>query len=533
MHGDTVIVEIVARGARGAEGQIVEIVKRGIDARRRHPPPPRQERLARARRPAHPRPDRPHARDRHARPRRQQRQGRRGRRRRRSRASPSSPTRTPRASSSRCSARRASSRSRSTRSSSSSRSRRSTPRRRSPRPRRTAPRCPTDMLEGREDLTHIPLPTIDPEDARDHDDAVWVERTDERRLRGVGRDRRRELVRAARHGLDDEAKRPRLQHLPARPRDPDAPARALVEPLLAPADVIRLCLCVEAELDAKGDVKKTRLVRGFMKSAAKLTYGGVARALGFTDRAAARARRPRRWSTASASRTSCSRILRARAHEARRARLRSARAGREARRRRASRSSVTKRAKDPGVKKAYQLIEELMLLANEVVARWLVEHELPGVFRVHPPPDEEARAPRGDVRGARHRARRRGRRRRRRASPSPRRRFADHPNASVLNILLLRSMKQATYDVANLGHFGLASEAYLHFTSPIRRYPGPRRPPHRARGARRATSRRARSARARGDAEKLAGGGARSRRSPSAARWRSSARSSTSTAAST
>jgi ribonuclease R len=133
--------------------------------------------------------------------------------------------------------------------------------------------------------------------------------------------------------------------------------------------------------------------------------------------------------------------------------------------------SVTKRAKDPGVKKAYQLIEELMIFANEVVARWLIEQELPGVFRVHLPPDpkklerlaamcevlgieldvDETQTPKGlsqILEG-----------------------FADHPNASVLNNLLLRSMKQAAYDVANLGHFGLASEAYLHFTSPIRRYP--------------------------------------------------------------
>jgi ribonuclease R len=49
--------------------------------------------------------------------------------------------------------------------------------------------------------------------------------------------------------------------------------------------------------------------------------------------------------------------------------------------------------------------------------------------------------------------------------------FAAHPSAHVLNMLLLRSMKQATYDIGNVGHFGLASKAYLHFTSPIRRYP--------------------------------------------------------------
>jgi ribonuclease R len=49
--------------------------------------------------------------------------------------------------------------------------------------------------------------------------------------------------------------------------------------------------------------------------------------------------------------------------------------------------------------------------------------------------------------------------------------FSKLPLSSVLNHLLLRSMKQASYDVSNLGHFGLASDAYLHFTSPIRRYP--------------------------------------------------------------
>jgi ribonuclease R len=49
--------------------------------------------------------------------------------------------------------------------------------------------------------------------------------------------------------------------------------------------------------------------------------------------------------------------------------------------------------------------------------------------------------------------------------------LAEHPSAPVLNMLLLRSMKQATYDIVNIGHFGLASPAYLHFTSPIRRYP--------------------------------------------------------------
>src|SRR5581483_5134772 len=51
------------------------------------------------------------------------------------------------------------------------------------------------------------------------------------------------------------------------------------------------------------------------------------------------------------------------------------------------------------------------------------------------------------------------------------RKIQDHPRKNVLESLLLRSMKQAVYDITNIGHFGLASAAYVHFTSPIRRYP--------------------------------------------------------------
>src|SRR6202040_1568610 len=132
---------------------------------------------------------------------------------------------------------------------------------------------------------------------------------------------------------------------------------------------------------------------------------------------------------------------------------------------------VQRRAQDLGVKKAYQLIEELMLLANETVARWCQEREVPTIYRVHAPPDEqkldrfaamcESLGIEFDVEDTR----------------DPKKlgellkSFANHPLAPVLNSLLLRSMKQATYDIANIGHFGLASKAYLHFTSPIRRYP--------------------------------------------------------------
>ena len=134
-------------------------------------------------------------------------------------------------------------------------------------------------------------------------------------------------------------------------------------------------------------------------------------------------------------------------------------------------TDVQRRSQDPGMKKAYQLIEELMLLANEVVARWFEAKKIATIYRVHAPPDEtklERFAAMCEVLGIDFDIE---------ATREPKllaqllKSFSDHALASVLNSLLLRSMKQATYDVTNIGHFGLASKAYLHFTSPIRRYP--------------------------------------------------------------
>ncbi len=118
---------------------------------------------------------------------------------------------------------------------------------------------------------------------------------------------------------------------------------------------------------------------------------------------------------------------------------------------------------------SHRLIEEFMLSANEVVARFLQENKMPGIFRVHPMPDEDeildfATFIKGieavqidpfntrqvqklleDVRGK--------------------------PEAYVVNLLLLKSLKKAVYSAEQTPHFALALEHYTHFTSPIRRYP--------------------------------------------------------------
>jgi ribonuclease R len=234
--------------------------------------------------------------------------------------------------------------------------------------------------------------------------------------------------------------------------------------------VTRLCLCVKAELDAAGAVTSCRIVEGYMRSAAKLTYDGVARALRLSDRAAK-----------SADAETMVDDLRVLMDIAQLLRTRRMRRGAldfdvpEAKvvldPKTGAPVGVERRAEDPGVKKAYGLVEELMLLANETVASQLTERGIPTIYRVHAAPDDaklerlaEACTSLGialDIDEAKDPKK----------LSALLKRTARHPKRDVFTMLLLRSMKQAAYDIGNVGHFGLASPAYLHFTSPIRRYP--------------------------------------------------------------
>ena len=330
------------------------------------------------------------------------------------------------------------------------------------------------QLQGREDLRGLPLTTIDPMDARDHDDAVYVRRASEGDGENAAYVAWIAIADVASYvlpgtALDAEARRRGCSvYLPDRavpmlPRELSTHLCSLV------ASEDRLCLAVEVTLDATGSPLRRRMVQGVMRNRAKLSYEDVARALGFVTDAPAsaaalamldelklawelatqlRARRMRRgaldFDIAEAKvklddRGTCIDVVRARA--------------------------------DPGVKKAYNLIEELMLLANEVVAEELTSRSVPTVYRVHGKPDE-ARLDKfqkmAETLGL-------GFSLEDASDPKALGKFlkviAAHPQSGVLNSLLLRAMKQATYDVVNIGHFGLASKAYLHFTSPIRRYP--------------------------------------------------------------
>jgi ribonuclease R len=120
----------------------------------------------------------------------------------------------------------------------------------------------------------------------------------------------------------------------------------------------------------------------------------------------------------------------------------------------------------------HQIIEEFMLAANEAVARYLMRHKVPLLHRVHEPPDADHVSELArflTTFGVRLTADP--------AAPSPRdfqqalEAVAGRPEERLINTVLLRAMKQARYAAEALGHFGLATGVYTHFTSPIRRYP--------------------------------------------------------------
>jgi ribonuclease R len=118
---------------------------------------------------------------------------------------------------------------------------------------------------------------------------------------------------------------------------------------------------------------------------------------------------------------------------------------------------------------SHRLVEEFMLMANQCVAGRFVDSEVPTLFRVHEKPDPSDLSEFARISDAF------GHKFPKRTSPKEIQKYVSRVEGSrtggVLNTLLLRMMKKATYTPDNAGHFGLASKAYTHFTSPIRRYP--------------------------------------------------------------
>ena len=313
----------------------------------------------------------------------------------------------------------------------------------------------------RMDLRDRPFVTIDGEDARDFDDAVycrsrrtggwelWVAIADVSHYVAVG------------SALDQEAAtRGNSVYFPERvvPMLPEALSNGLCS--LNP-DVDRLAMAVQLKLNRQGELQEFRFCEAVIRSHARLTYTQVG---AFLEGEPVPAIRP-----------ALHKPLR-HLHDLYRV-LRAAREQRGAidfettetrilfNEQRKIDSIVPVQRND-----AHKLIEECMLCANVAAARFFDRHALPVLYRVHEGPGEEKlenlRAFLGELglglRGG--------------ATPTPEdyqrllQAIGERPDAPIVQTMLLRSLSQAVYQADNKGHFGLNYPAYTHFTSPIRRY---------------------------------------------------------------
>ncbi|MDH3202717.1 MAG: ribonuclease R [Myxococcales bacterium] len=330
-------------------------------------------------------------------------------------------------------------------------------------------RVERSVLKRRVDLRDTDLVTIDPETARDHDDAIWVKRE---------RDGFRLIVAIAdvSHYVSEGSAMDR--EASARSTSIYLPDRAI--PMLPPklstdlASLLpnrdRLCMAVEMQLDAKAHVTSHRIFEGVMRSHGKLSYDGVARALGLTSHGV---REP-----AAEKRVGNLKVLLDLSQRLRQRRLKRGSLDFDLPEPKivldadGEPEEIVQSRKDPGIRQAYRIVEDMMLITNEVVAAHLKRHAAPGVFRVHGEPDPERISMFCQV------AKSFGYELDEEAAASPKqlskflRRIEGTNEAPLLRYLLLRAMQQAVYDTdPTLGHFALAAKDYLHFTSPIRRYP--------------------------------------------------------------
>jgi ribonuclease R len=318
---------------------------------------------------------------------------------------------------------------------------------------------------GREDIRHIPLVTIDGEDARDFDDAVYCEPHGKE-----GKDWRLLVAIAdvshyvAIHSpLDEEAEqRGNSVYFPGRviPMLPEVLSNGLCS--INP-EVDRLCMVCEMIVGGGGKVKSHRFFEGVMRSHARLTYTKVAAILDGDKELR------KEYDALVPHLVNLHKLYRSFA------RIRKRRGAIE------FETTETKIIFGSGKKidrivpvvrnDAHKLIEECMIAANIQAAKFLEDNDIPALYRIHETPKEDKltdlraflaelglNLPGGDEPEAQHYA-------------TLLASVQDRPDAHLIQTVMLRSLNQAVYSPDNKGHFGLALGEYAHFTSPIRRYP--------------------------------------------------------------
>ncbi len=320
---------------------------------------------------------------------------------------------------------------------------------------------PSSAIGGRLDLRDVALVTIDGEDARDFDDAVFCEPAGSgwRLLVAIA-----DVAHYVQVGspIDKEAiKRGTSVYFPDRvvPMLPEVLSNGLCS--LNPA-VDRLCMVCDMRVDAEGGVTRSHFAEAVMQSQARLTYNEVGAFLvdGQTSAISASLREPL---------TNLHNLFKAFL---------------QARQRRGAIELDIPQTRialdeDGTVREivaierndAHRLIEECMIAANVQAAKFLRKHRIAGLYRVHAKPDpdrfDELRQYLLSL-GLKV------------AHPDhvePRQfnkllqQVAGRPDSQAISMAMLRSLMHAEYTPGNIGHFGLSLDAYAHFTSPIRRYP--------------------------------------------------------------
>ncbi|MCA9666742.1 MAG: ribonuclease R [Myxococcales bacterium] len=325
-------------------------------------------------------------------------------------------------------------------------------------------------LVDRVDLRDRPFVTIDPRTARDFDDAVAVEPGPD------GTTRVWIAVADVSHyvepgtATDEEARRRGCSvYLPDRaiPMLPE-PLSSGICSLVPHQD--RLAMVVRLDIADDGDVRDADATAAVIHSHGRLDYDGVAAALEGDFRGRRAAYRDHAPTLLTMQRVAHALRERRLARGSLDLDLPEAKVVLDEDDPRRVRDIVASRADAP-LKRAYNLIEEMMIAANEAVGRLFEQRGLPTLWRIHPEP--LANAIKMLVAWLRSYGVRVNESRLRKPEGMAEllRRLRGHTAQRPLSYLVLRTLKQATYNVENVGHYGLASETYLHFTSPIRRYP--------------------------------------------------------------
>lgn len=321
-----------------------------------------------------------------------------------------------------------------------------------------------DEMQDRVDLRHLPFVTIDGEDAKDFDDAVYCEKN----IKGgwilyVAIADVSHYVKQD-SALDKEAyNRGTSVYFPGRviPMLPEVLSNELCS--LNP-EVARLTLICEMHITSSGKISHYDFHEGVIKSHARLTYNNVYAMVEKNDKTLQT--RYKELFAHLKELFSLYRILYKARHK---------------------RGSIdfdlpeTKIIFGPGRKieriealqrnDAHRLIEECMLCANISAAHFLLKHECPTLFRVHEGPSNEK------LNVLRKFLKELGLSLPGKSKPTPQdyskllQTIEGRADAHLIQTVLLRSLSQAIYAPENKGHFGLAFDAYTHFTSPIRRYP--------------------------------------------------------------